>query len=365
MASQENITTFPYFRLLPPELRQIIWKYSILAVMDNPEVLILVPCSSRIGMYSTAKSSPFPLVNMGFPVVMHVNREARHIARLHLMMTDLRGYPWNKGPIPQRPFRPEIDTFYAARSSNPWEDFYQKDLEKVQHLALDFSGNIVFDIEQFVLYTIRHMPALRTLRFVLPNTMQTVFDIGNEPPCLPHRRCALRPIGPIPFQISDSFEWLPWHFPSLENYTGRIREVSFRPGRNNSSPDPLLGLRMAQTAAWTLIVRNILRRGMGNQPAYFAYMQQQMRQEIDELHTIMSRITIEACLVTEFCYSPSGCSRFVAVGEKFPCSNDPSTFAVLNASKYQPDAKRPETYEDVHHSHWYRRLITPRLSSLF
>ncbi|KAI1750146.1 hypothetical protein F4782DRAFT_532685 [Xylaria castorea] len=149
MAAQGSGTDFRRFSSLPPELRQLIWKESVLVSMKNPEVLILVPRRARFGKYAIPKSSPFPPVNTGFPVAMHCNREARCIALMHIKMVDLGPYPWHKCLVPQRPFRPEIDTFYAARTMDPHEEYLMEELAEVRHLALDYTGNITTDSKEF------------------------------------------------------------------------------------------------------------------------------------------------------------------------------------------------------------------------
>lgn len=133
MASRGRRTDFHYFRSLPPELRQLIWKESVLEAMESSEVLILVPIRVRFGQHAIDKSSPFPPVNTGFPVAMHVNSEARSIALMHIKMADLGPYPWTKCPVPQRPFRPEIDVLYAARTSDPHTDYLMEEVANVQH----------------------------------------------------------------------------------------------------------------------------------------------------------------------------------------------------------------------------------------
>ncbi|KAI1186414.1 hypothetical protein F5B17DRAFT_431580 [Nemania serpens] len=274
-----------YFNRLPPELRHLIWKEAALTAMDNPEVLILLPRSSSLGILSLDKSSKFPPVNTGFPAVMHVNREARRVALLHIDMVDL-GPLWNKCPVPQRPFRPDIDTLYASLTQDPFLDFCEEELVKVQHLALDYPDHSA-GTRRGPRSLARRMPALRTLRLVL-TSMGGIFRNRDDLPFLPHRRCALRPIT----------------LPTFGPQTGCTRGMK---------PHPF-GAPPCRAKTFT-----VNRATTANPEAPERV------------------IKCEVCVITEFCYSPSGDSRFVAAGEKFPESPDPNAFATFHAGAVTRD----------------------------
>ncbi|KAJ8125789.1 hypothetical protein O1611_g7849 [Lasiodiplodia mahajangana] len=334
MASLDPAVLFgPYFNMLPPELRQLIWKEAALTSMDNPEVLILVPSSVRIGMYSIDKSSPFPPVNTAFPAVMHVNREARHIAKMNITLADIGPYPWKKCRVPQRPFRPEIDTFYASRTIDPQFYFCRNDLGKVQHLAIDCDPGAQ-DLVHMFMNVIKCMPALRTIRRVLPSTLGNW--LVDSPPCLPHRRCMLRPWTEAGAQMIVSKRGPK----NALNYVSplRLNSDTFT-DYNPTIVQPLLQGPIPQQPL------ALVHYPQESQPRYIlaADIPSPLRGLESALRFAAAKhnIKLELCLITEFCYSTFGDSRFVAVGEKFPNSPDPSTFASLNASKCPKDLIDP------------------------
>ncbi|TGJ80649.1 hypothetical protein E0Z10_g8115 [Xylaria hypoxylon] len=328
MAYQGNKAEFINFNLLAPELRQLIWKESVLTAMDNPEVLILVSGRIRASMYGADNSSPFPRVNIGFPTAMHVNREARDIALLYLKnMAGLRPYPWSKCPISQRPFRPEIDTLYASRSFHPDEDFSKEDIAKVQHLALDLGDDIVSDIIYFFTYSFKYMPALRTLRLVLPVVQNLIFLNSKAPP-LPHRRCMLRPIGAenlgrvtvcsttVEAQLDEAaFYWpnlernLLGMWPAIDPKYPRVFQVTLSEA-----------VQIIQMVAWEAMSTILV-------------LSDRDAEMVRAVRTAKAGITFEACHITEWCYSPFGRSTFVAAGERFPDSPHPSVFSTLPSSE--------------------------------
>ncbi|KAI1750145.1 hypothetical protein F4782DRAFT_255131 [Xylaria castorea] len=145
------------------------------------------------------------------------------------------------------------------------------------------------------------MPALRTVRFVLPRTQINLCD-GLERPLLPHRRCMLRPL----------------EYEKLEQTRVLSRELQRQQDRRypfhmEYRPALLPGAPPVPDAEE---VRDMLERAVGCGVQQF-------------------NIRFGVGLITEFCYSPSGDSRFVAAGEEFPDSPDPSIFAALNRSKSQ------------------------------
>ncbi|GAW14882.1 hypothetical protein ANO14919_042870 [Xylariales sp. No.14919] len=324
MAYQGSPSEFPYFKKFPAELRQLIWKESVLATMNNPEVCILVPGRVRVGMYSINPTTPFPHVNTAFPVAVHVNREARRIALLNLKMADLGPYPWDKCRVPQRPFRPEIDTLYAARSFGPDKDFSPGEVAEVQHLALDVCDRFDYNIQRFVTNSLQHMPALRTLRLVLPTVLPFGTDVNA--PCLPHRRCALRPVDEEKLKQT---KFLPTLLELLRHLAlgdisvlEDIRSEIFPSGYTARSSRPWPSAHVEALQIMGLIGRN-----PGGDLSYLAPPPEPW----DPRMVRMAKLKIEFCLITEFCYSPSGGSRYVAVGEDFPDTPDPSIFTDLNA----------------------------------
>ncbi|KAI1823036.1 hypothetical protein F4861DRAFT_512453 [Xylaria intraflava] len=173
------------FSSLPPELRQAIWDMSIDSLLDTPELLIYDP-SKSIPLDDPAAA---PTVYTAFPTAMHVNQEARYVARRRIRLVEsptathvnqeahhvarrrIRSVKSSTVPcmVPVRPFRPELDVLYI-----PWEAWMRLFTNKpprceewfatVQHVAVDIciSTNLVSFFRQ-----VEHLPAVRTLRFVL------------------------------------------------------------------------------------------------------------------------------------------------------------------------------------------------------
>ncbi|KAI1196451.1 hypothetical protein F5X97DRAFT_344557 [Nemania serpens] len=286
---EETETDFStLFNRLPPELRQLVWKEAALTSMDNPELLILLPGWLSNGIHSLDMLSPFPPVNTSFPSVMHVNREARQTALRHVDMADLGPYPWDKCLVPQRPFRPEIDILYAGHSMDPFRDFNQEEVLKVQHLALDY-GNYGTTNRGDPESLAQRMPALRTLRFVLLS-LQGTYNKRVDLPFWPHRRCTLRPITPE----------------TIGPQTVSTRDQNVHPFWVPLCPMEPLTVDRATTA----------------------------NAEAEAPERVITR---EVCVPAEYCYSPSGDSRFFAAGERFPDSADPSAFATYHAGDCRED----------------------------
>ncbi|KAI0432304.1 hypothetical protein F5Y09DRAFT_353779 [Xylaria sp. FL1042] len=320
MADQANGTKFPSFHKLPPEMRHHIWQQTVLMAADNPEVLILVPQGALpLSIYHTSPTARFPHVNTGFPVAMHVNREARDIALRHVKLRDLGPDRWDKCFVPQRPFRPEIDTLYAARTTTPTTNFCYQDVRKVQHLALDWTNHVALDMASFFLFAVRKMPALRTLRFVLLGPSQPILCCDPDVVALPYRRCALHTIETVPFEqprvySTDYDNVVDGDF---EKY---ISEVVIPSPRDLAD-----SLRVIEMLIWKVIYRAI---HMAFSQGRVAYSNEEgIGIEImgdllfEQLCEIRGGITMETCFITEFRYSPSGGARFVAVGEKPPGSD--------------------------------------------
>ncbi|KAI3317016.1 hypothetical protein HD806DRAFT_527396 [Xylariaceae sp. AK1471] len=331
MAPLKILMRFHCFGSLPGELRQQIWRESLATAMNRPEVLVLVP-----SMFKN-NPSPQPLsVNTAFPVAMHVNSESRAIALMHIEMGDLgdpsRGcYLWIKCRVPQRLFRPEIDILYIPRSLDPDRVFPRNELAKVQHLAIDFSRTISRDVWYLVENKLRYMPALRTLRLVLPSAQMDYYHpLESRPmwPDMPRRRCAIRvcqfeellgvtvtttdfPLRPEGERISCPAKRLLWENNPMLYMTSGTKSLPLRALMNYLRDDAWLAARVVYGFP-----------GSPNKDE--KYMKQFMDFEKGEL-----KIVIKSSLITEYCYSPSGDSRFVAKGEECPDDIDPSILAKL------------------------------------
>ncbi|KAJ2974808.1 hypothetical protein NUW58_g8537 [Xylaria curta] len=257
---------------------------------------------------------------------MHVNKEARAIALMNLEMTKPGSYPWGKCPVAQRPFRPDTDTLYASRTLIPYHDFSGLDVAKVQHLVLDFMVCAKADMLALIEYSLQYMPALRTLGFVLPATQLEGCD--SPKPCLPDRRCALRCLGREEFEKLSVFS-RGQYWENRDTWSTSITSPARLTFRDSISQ--LLILAMGEGGPWEVRVEPLGKRDAST-PMVWNIAERQRARELG-IHT--QTISFEICLISEYCYSPSGNSRSVAVGEGFPDSPDPSDFAALNASKYQ------------------------------
>ncbi|KAI1179863.1 hypothetical protein F4777DRAFT_599817 [Nemania sp. FL0916] len=267
MADQEMIikpNSFFIFNMLPTELRLMIWKGATLEVMDRRELLIL-DNNTYPQLFERGGYHPLPPVNIGFPNTMHVNRESRYVALKHLQFDILPPNLWGKCPVPQRAFRPDIDTLYYDPLINYNVPFLHADPQvcneermKIQHLAFPIDDHIIyFGVPHMLRLLIPKFPALRTVCAVLGPICQKT-PVISERLYLPQRRYRLRYI-------------------KIETI-GRLKAI----------------LRSSEA--------NFNER----------------------------EISFNLSVFTEWCYSPSGDSRFVAAGEKFPDSPDPSMFALEN-----------------------------------
>ncbi|KAI1434103.1 hypothetical protein GGR50DRAFT_664829 [Xylaria sp. CBS 124048] len=192
---------FTRFPSLPPELRHTVWDMFIDSLTDVSE--LLVHESSEF----TPLNDPItaPTVYTAFPATMHVNHEARHISKRRIRLT----YSSNAScMVPVRPFRPELDVLYIPWEA--WRSFFllkefhygEEWLSKLQHVAVDIclSTNLVAFFRQ-----VRHIPAVRTLRFVVAS--REGHSNSNSMLILPTpaSRCILRsfPANPGPPNNGD------------------------------------------------------------------------------------------------------------------------------------------------------------------
>ncbi|KAI8946425.1 hypothetical protein F4801DRAFT_63333 [Xylaria longipes] len=153
---------------------------------------------------------------------------------------------------------------------------------------------------------VEHMPALRTVRFVLPSTLANLCD-GSQRPLLPHRRCMLRPL----------------EHEKLERMMAFSRHLQRQRNRNSTLPSVYRSI--------------VILPGIPPVPDT-----EEMRDMLEQAVIFGAQecnITFGIDLITEFCYSPSGDSRFVAAGDEFPDSPDPSVFATLNSPKPQDESE--------------------------
>ncbi|KAI1139602.1 hypothetical protein F5Y05DRAFT_424530 [Hypoxylon sp. FL0543] len=109
---------FSLFTSLPPEIRAMIWKFALPA--DTPEIL-----------YSDLSRTTIPIspaVYTNYPAIMHVCREARHLAQKKIQLAYSTEV---KCEIPYRPLRPDLDIIRLQ---------YQTGSGRVRHPSLTLCG---------------------------------------------------------------------------------------------------------------------------------------------------------------------------------------------------------------------------------
>ncbi|KAJ6788839.1 hypothetical protein PWT90_05942 [Aphanocladium album] len=193
------------FSKLPLEIRQMIWLLSM--PDDEPEVCLLWPVvlhERYEGHFAVRATQPL-LVDVGWPVAMHVCRESR--ATMHdqpLSGLLLRTSPAAGCPVPYRAFRPELDTLYWGGESfeataRDWGALLRTVslmpvLASVESLALELRWG--FDVPgDFARYRPLHLPRLRALSLVLADSTSAVVGGMRTGFRQPARRCKLRRIS--------------------------------------------------------------------------------------------------------------------------------------------------------------------------
>ena len=189
---------------LPLELRQEIWRFSLPTDDDDiPEVCIAWPLYAGGARKIEPEENfflgglptrPF-IVDVGFPVAMHVCRESRAFVTSKLSGVRFRESPAAECMVPFRHFRPELDIMYFSFwnggqiidqggprvSGHWWAD--------LRHLALDANRAHAVSLPEFILH---YLPKLETLSVVLPDSSNNNTVLVQSKP--PTRRCRLRPI---------------------------------------------------------------------------------------------------------------------------------------------------------------------------
>jgi hypothetical protein len=117
---------FPQFALLPIEIRQKIWNYTL----PGPRVMLVTRSDSRPGRYVTSNAS----YGGHHPSALHVNAESR--AQALMTLTPLFGAYWNL-----RIDAPYIEaTDYSQLSNTQLAEMRLKGvLKKFKHLAIDWT----------------------------------------------------------------------------------------------------------------------------------------------------------------------------------------------------------------------------------
>ncbi|KAI2632279.1 hypothetical protein GGR54DRAFT_27934 [Hypoxylon sp. NC1633] len=192
MSGTEEPPRFSCFNSLPPELRHMIWDFAL--PDDTPELYRrpLQPTST-----SKAPGSTGPLtVSTGYPVLMHVSREARHRA---LARTQLRPSAVAGCRIASRALRPELDIVqvsYSGVAPLLWlPAAWQQPgglAAQLQHVAVE-ANTLTSYMRAQLADALPHLRSLRSLRVIFMSAAAPL-QIGEELiPCRPAGRCALQP----------------------------------------------------------------------------------------------------------------------------------------------------------------------------
>lgn len=189
---------------LPLELRQAIWKFSLPTDDDYvPEVCIAWPLyvggarqieRKRGFAAGQEPTRPF-VVDVDFPVAMHVCHESRAFLQSKHSGMRFRESPAARCMVPFRRFRPELDIMHWSC----WNAQYIMDMggprlfghwwSEVRHLALDARG---VHHPTFSWFIFDCLPKLETLSIVLADSSNNNSVREHSKP--PTRRCRLRPI---------------------------------------------------------------------------------------------------------------------------------------------------------------------------
>ncbi|RYC55783.1 hypothetical protein CHU98_g10425 [Xylaria longipes] len=242
-----------------------------------------------------------PTVYTGFSALFHVNVEARSIAQARMNFTDC---PSAQCMVPVRPFRPELDVLYipweAWRSFFLLKEFHYGDvwLSQLQHVAVDIclSTNLAAFFRQA-----RHIPSVRTLRFVVPSE-HNLFNPSSMiilPTPIP--RCAVRPF-PACESVDDPFnpdsERNPG--PPLRPLPSDEREVALTPSK-----------LWAMSSYLDHVNESVLKAA---EEAMRLAADQETRALVERYIRGTSKLVIEVNVLTEFRYSPNS-SGFVETGK--------------------------------------------------
>ncbi|TQN72966.1 hypothetical protein CSHISOI_02479 [Colletotrichum shisoi] len=182
--------TFHTFGDLPPEIRVLIWAFSL--PESEPEVCIAQP---------TGDAPHSLVVYTAFPVIMHVCHEARQfVQNTRLSGIDFASsgsaYTTAGCPVPFRPFRPELDTLFcqntgpAALEDISSEDDLEPILQETRHLAISGKREYINLVAWVLLF---YFPKLETLSVVVGDpSLDTCFESYFD---APNTRCKLRRIS--------------------------------------------------------------------------------------------------------------------------------------------------------------------------
>ncbi|KAH9990548.1 hypothetical protein F4779DRAFT_256963 [Xylariaceae sp. FL0662B] len=223
---------FSCFSSLPPEIQSKIWEFTL--PIDIPEVHIW-------GGFTRAAKYPNSVFT-DYPVIMHVCRDARHIAELKVGWDHTYKSNWESDTTSEpgiseqgqrlvcRTFQSDLDTVYVS-----WSEIElfamkisidRKFAANIQHLAVE--ARHVAD-EEYMGNALRHLKNLRTLSMVFEE-VGSLYTDSQVTFVESLGRPRLRQFTPEELQsIILAPEGTPWTPRSLDEYIrdthGKIQEL--------------------------------------------------------------------------------------------------------------------------------------------
>jgi hypothetical protein len=227
------------FNRLPSRARALIYKHAL--PHDETEVCLVWP----LVLEEEHRGPTLPLVvDIGFPALMHVSREARAFvlsdaSGVRFRMSALAGFP-----VPFRAFRPELDTLYIGQSNFKWLANSIVDgrvaksiLSTAPNIAVELTSSVPWDGMTNNIF--EWTTALRNLFLVMPDLASIVDVMGTFQ--APHRRCKLKVATDDEkraARITDQYMDLR-NFDDIKTLCVEEVGVSYE-GRFDESPDGLI-----------------------------------------------------------------------------------------------------------------------------
>lgn len=178
------------FNRLPSRVKALIYKHAL--PHDEPEVCIVWP----LVMEEEHRGPTLPLlVDIGFPALMHVSREARAFVLSEASCVRFRESALAGCRVPFRAFRPELDTLFIGQWNYKWLASSIVDgqvgkaiLSTAPNIAVELSSSLPWDGLANAIF--EWTTALRNLYLVLSD-LASIVDVRG-PFQAPHRRCKLK-----------------------------------------------------------------------------------------------------------------------------------------------------------------------------
>ncbi|KAK5987328.1 hypothetical protein PT974_11453 [Cladobotryum mycophilum] len=193
--------SFTYFPLLPFDIREAIWKYTLPDDQENVAGVCLLENPDRLDYHLNGYANGLPedtfLVDIDYPVAMHVCRESRQfVLNTQRSGVGFRGSKSVDCWIPCRPCRPREDIIFVPHEAV--QSIFDTAFNHLEvKMWLNQWANLAVECETglsggtLLLRSILSLlPNLRTLTIVLPDS-KTEGNVTNQPFDAPTGRCRL------------------------------------------------------------------------------------------------------------------------------------------------------------------------------